>query len=200
MRRVVAVLSVVTFITFGSICRADTKESYKIAVLSLDAEGADLILIVRLKNWKGWCTLSSALYNPRTRREEPLISTTGTCALNVWSESFGSLVEELSKHKPLGEKIRRMHKKAAGLIKDGKYLLAIEVYRMILKTDPGNCNALFGIGLAYEKMGKKPEASNYYDRFRQTCPTFIIEPGDYPAPEEFKRPGDYFIDPEHIRG
>ncbi len=251
MRRVVVAFSVVTLITLGSVCRADTKESCKLAVLSLDAEGtdlnvgkveslekilvtmlneagwsilippselkkdcktrdcqidkaqkagADLILIVKLKNSKGWCTLSSALYHPRTRREEPVNSITGTCGQNVWSSWFGSLVQDLSKHKLLGEKIRRMHSKAAGLFKAGKYLLVIEVYRVILKADPGNCNALFGIGLTYAKMGKKTEASKHYKNFRKTCPTFIIEPGDYPVPEEFKRPGDYFIDDQNTRG
>ena len=119
---------------------------------------------------------------------------------NVWSSSFGSLVKGLARHKPLGKKIRRMHIKAAGLFKAGKYLLAAEVYRMILKADPGNCNALIGLGITYAKMGKKPEASKYFKRFRKTCPTFDIERGDYPVPEEFKRPGDYFIDDQNTRG
>ena len=119
---------------------------------------------------------------------------------NVRSRSFGSLVKGPSEHKLLEKKIRRMHTKAARLFKAGKYLLVAEVYRMILKADPGNCNALIGLGITYAKMGKKPEANKYHKRFRKTCPTFTIERGDYPAPEEFKRPGDYFIDDQNTRG
>ena len=87
-----------------------------------------------------------------------------------------------------------MHKEA--------YEQAIEIFTEVLHWDPRNCKVMLFLSNAHSKLGERIKAREYHRKFREACPVLMrsMMPRDYPIHKEFKRPGDYFIDYEHIRG
>ena len=162
--------------------------------------GADLVLVTRIQKWRGRCSVTAFLYDPESGSEDEVCAALSECKTDIVSSSFRAVAEGIARYKPFREETKKMKSKAFKLIKAKRYREAIKIFREVLEIDPKNCGAIFGLANVYAKMGIKEESSVYMRIFMESCPLNIREAGDYPIPKEFKRPGDYFIDYEHIRG
>ena len=162
--------------------------------------GADLVLITRIQKRRGLCSVTAYLYDPKSGSEDEVNATISDCKRDIVSSSFKGLAEGLARYKPFREETKKMKSKAFALTKEKRYREAIIIFREVLEIDPKNCGAIFGLANVYAKMGIKAESSVYMRIFIESCPLNIREAGDYPTPKEFKKPGDYFIDYQHIRG
>jgi tetratricopeptide (TPR) repeat protein len=56
------------------------------------------------------------------------------------------------------------------LIRQNKTKEAIGCFKMVLKLEPANCDALIGMGVSYAKSGKGKNAAEFYEQFIKHCP------------------------------
>ena len=68
------------------------------------------------------------------------------------------------------EFIKAYEHKSALLMKIGKYKEASHILNEQIKRNPNDTTAFAGIGVCFDKLGKKSDAQRYYRKFLQTNP------------------------------
>jgi Tfp pilus assembly protein PilF len=90
-------------------------------------------------------------------------------------------IDKLEKALKLGPLLTRPHHNLAVFLQSqGKLDIAVAEWKKVLRSDPNDADALFGLGEAYEKIGECIKAVECYQRYidlvlPKKCRTKIVE-------------------------